>query len=150
MKKFWESLREHAMKIANFEKIKTMNYILIKQTVIFAEKGLNINTLQIKIIIKLETIAIIQENKKNAAHSICNLKYSIPKKIPAVFHKGSTYNYNFIIKEQAKEFEGEFNCLGENTETYKTLPVPITKEASRTDKNRGRDHKNNILRITIY
>ena len=39
---------------------------------------------------------------RGAAHSICNLRYKIPKKIPAVFHNGSTYYYHFIIKEIAK------------------------------------------------
>ena len=52
---------------------------------------------------------------RGAAHSICNLKYNIPKEIPMVFHNRSNYDYHFIIKELAREFEGEFNCLGENT-----------------------------------
>ena len=30
-------------------------------------------------------------------------------------------NYHFIVKELGKEFEGEFNCLGENTEKYETF-----------------------------
>ena len=34
-----------------------------------------------------------------AAHSICNLKYSLPKEIRIVFHNGSNYDYHFIIKE---------------------------------------------------
>ena len=45
-----------------------------------------------------------------AAHSECNLKHKVPKKIPVVFHNGSTYDYNFIIKKLAKEFESEFEC----------------------------------------
>ena len=36
------------------------------------------------------------------------------KEIPIVFHNGSTYDYHFIIKSLAEEFEGEFECLGEN------------------------------------
>ena len=31
---------------------------------------------------------------RGAAHSICNLKYSIPKNIPIVFHNGSNYDYH--------------------------------------------------------
>ena len=38
------------------------------------------------------------------AHSICKFKYSVPKKIPIVFHNGSNYDYHFIIKELAEEF----------------------------------------------
>ena len=41
---------------------------------------------------------------------------------------GSTYDYRFIINELAKEFKGQFECLGENTEKYITLSVPIKKE----------------------
>ena len=41
---------------------------------------------------------------RGAAHSICNLKYSIPKKIAAVFHNTSNYDYHFIIKELAEKF----------------------------------------------
>ena len=38
---------------------------------------------------------------------------------------------NMIItlnKELAKEFKGQFECLGENTEKYITFSVPIRKE----------------------
>ena len=34
----------------------------------------------------------------------------------------------YIIKELAEEFEGELECLRENTEKYITFPVPIKKE----------------------
>ena len=72
---------------------------------------------------------------RSAAHDICNLRYKIPKEIPAVFHDGSTYNYHFIIKELAEEFEGEFECLDENTEKYITFSVPIKKETTKKDKD---------------
>ena len=65
---------------------------------------------------------------RGAAHYICNLRYKIPEEILVVFHNGSTYNYYFIIKELAKEFEGQFECLGENTEKYIPLSVLIKKE----------------------
>ena len=35
---------------------------------------------------------------RGAAHNICNPRYKTPKQIPVVFHIGSKYNYNFIIK----------------------------------------------------
>ena len=44
-----------------------------------------------------------------------------------VFHNGSTYDYDFITKELAEEFEGQFECLGENTEKYITFSVPFKK-----------------------
>ena len=39
------------------------------------------------------------------AHSICNLKYSVPKKFPIVFHNGSIYDYHFITKGLAEKFK---------------------------------------------
>ena len=65
---------------------------------------------------------------RGAAHSNCNLNYKIPKEIPVVFHNGSKYGYHFIIKQSAREFKGNFECLGENTEKYFTFSVPIKKE----------------------
>ena len=32
------------------------------------------------------------EENKGASHSICNLKYSVPKEIPIVFHNGCNYD----------------------------------------------------------
>ena len=49
---------------------------------------------------------------RGAAHDICNLRYKTPKGIPVVFYNASPYDYEFIIKELAKEFEGQFECLG--------------------------------------
>ena len=52
-----------------------------------------------------------------------------------MFHKGSTYDYHFIIKQLAEEFEGKLECLGGNTEKYITFSVPIKKEITKKDKN---------------
>ena len=71
------------------------------------------------------------------------------KKIPIVFHNGSNYDYHFIIKELAQEFQKQFTCLGENTEKYITFTVPIEKEVTRIDKNRKGITKKYILHITI-
>ena len=65
---------------------------------------------------------------RGAAHNICNLRYKGPKEIPVVFHNGYTYDYDFIIKELVKEFEGNFDCLDENTEKYITFSVPLKKK----------------------
>ena len=61
------------------------------------------------------------------------MRYKVPKEIPVVFHNGSTYDYHFIIKELAKEFEDNFECLGENTEKYITFSVPIKKKIENED-----------------
>ena len=65
---------------------------------------------------------------RGAAHNTCNLRYKVPKNIPVIFHNRSTYDYHFIIKELACEFDGNFECLGENTEKYITFSVPIKKK----------------------
>ena len=80
---------------------------------------------------------------RGAEHSICNLKYAVPKKNPIVFHNGSNYDYHFIIKELAQEFQKQFTCLGENTEKYITFTVSIEKEVTRIDKN-GEEIAKNI------
>ena len=59
---------------------------------------------------------------------MCNLRYEVPKEIPIIFHNGSTYDYHFIIKELVKEFDGNFECLGENTEKCITFSVLIKKK----------------------
>ena len=62
---------------------------------------------------------------RGASHSICNLKYSVAKNIPIVFHNRSNYYYHFVIKEIAEEFKKQVIYLGENTEKHVTLTVPI-------------------------
>ena len=37
--------------------------------------------------------------------NICNLKYSVTKKIPIAFRKGFKYDYHFIINELAEKFK---------------------------------------------
>ena len=78
------------------------------------EKECYKSLLRIKIIEKLEIIAIIQ----------VNIKFHIPKEISVVFHNGSYYGYHFIIII-ANKFKVKFECLGEFIEKYKTFSVPI-------------------------
>ena len=40
---------------------------------------------------------------RGAACIICNLRYKIPRRIPIVFHNGSTYDYHFIITQLAED-----------------------------------------------
>ena len=39
------------------------------------------------------------------------------------------------MKELANEFEGQFECLGGNTEGYKIFSVPIEKEVTNINKD---------------
>ena len=36
------------------------------------------------------------------------------------------YSHHVIIKKLANEFKGEFNCLGKNTEKYKSFQFQLT------------------------
>ena len=58
----------------------------------------------------------------------------MPNEIPVDFHNGLNYDYHFIIKELANEFEGQLESLGENIEKYKTFSVSIEKEVTKIDK----------------
>ena len=64
---------------------------------------------------------------RGAAHSKFNLNYNISKDIPIIIHNAS-YDTHFIINQLAEEFNGEFNCIGENMKKYITFSVPIKKK----------------------
>ena len=141
MKNFCLDLREHATKIVNYEKkemiplTKKEKKKHSKQEVCYiCKKGFSTDDNNKKYH-KVRDHCHYTGKYKGAAHDICNLRYKIPKELPLVFHNGSTYDYHFIIKELAEEFEGEFECLGENTEKYITFSVPIKKEITKKDKN---------------
>ena len=106
MKKFCKDLREHTTKIINYEK-KKMTSLTTKEKIHYNEQ-------EICYICKKEFNKNDEENYKvrdhchytrkyrDAAHNICNLRYKIPKEIPIVLHNGSTYDYDFIIKDLVK------------------------------------------------
>ena len=140
MKDFCLDLQNHATKIINYEKKEMM--LLTKKE----EKKLNNQKVchicrkgfssdnGNKKYHKVKDHCHYTGKYRGAAHDICNLRYKAPKEIPVVFHNSSIYDYHFIIKELAEEFEGEFECLGENTEKYITFLVPIKKEMKKTYK----------------
>ena len=70
---------------------------------------------------------------RGAAHNICNLRCKVPKKIPVICHNGSAYDWHFIIKQLAEDFEGQIECLGENTQKQISFSVPIIKEVANDD-----------------
>ena len=57
------------------------------------------------------------------------------KETPEVFHKGSSCDYHSIVEELANEFEGQFECLGENTKNYNTFSIAMEKEVTNIDKD---------------
>ena len=71
---------------------------------------------------------------RGPAYNSCNLMYKVPKSIPVVFHNGSKYDFNLIIKHLAKHFDGPFSCLGENTGKYITFSICIFKKTENNKK----------------
>ena len=146
MKKFCKDLREHARIIIIHEK-KDMILLTKKEeenynnqkVCYICKKEFNNNdtvesgSLERKKNYKVRDHCHYTSKYRGAAHNICNLRYKVPKEIPIVFYNGSTYDYHFIIKELVKEFEGNFECLGENTEKYITFSVPIKKKIENKD-----------------
>ena len=127
MKKFRKDLREHSKKIINYEKEKMISLTTEekvhykKQKVCYIYKKEFDNNDTDKKKQKVRDHCHYTGKYRGAAHNICNLRYKIPKEIPVVFHNGSTYDYHFIIKELAKEFEGNFECLLEITYKIKFI-----------------------------
>ena len=98
------------------------NYIVSKNYVIYAKKHLGL------MVRKFQKVRYHCHYTGTYRGIVCNLRYKTPKEISAVFHNGSTYSYHFIIKDLVEKFEGQFDCLGENTEKYITFSVPIKEE----------------------
>ena len=138
IERFSKELRDHAMKIINYEEKEMIpltdkeNKSYEKQKVCYIckkEFSTDENDKNaFKLYHKVRDHCHYNGKFRGAAHSICNLRYTTPKEIPVVFHNGSTYDYHFIINKLAKEFYGQLECLGENTEKYITFSVPISKE----------------------
>ena len=125
MERFCRNLKEHATRIINYEKKEMIPltdkqdksyekqkvcYICKKE---FSTDGDN------KRYQKLRDHCHYTGKYRGAAHDIFNLRYKKPKEIPLVFHNSSTtYDYRFIIKQLAIEFNGQLEGLGENTEKH--------------------------------
>ena len=141
MKNFCLDLREHATKIINYEKkemiplTKTEKKKHNKQKICYICKNGFSTDDSNKKYHKVRDHCHYTGKYRGAAHDICNLRYKISKETPVVFQNGCTYDYHFIIKNLAEEFEGQFECLGENTKKYITFSVPIKKEIAKKDKN---------------
>ena len=148
MKNFCLDLREHVTKKINYIK-KEMKPLTKKEEEMYnKQKGCYICK---------KRFSTDDDNKKYhkvrdhchytgkyrvAAHKTCNLRYKTPKKIPVVFHNGSTYGYHFIIKELAEEFEGQFEYLDKNAEKYISFSVPVKKQITKIDEDSNDKIKN--------
>ena len=111
MKKFCESLREHAMTITNFKK-KKMNplteeqqesYENAKKRCYICKENFETKYLKNKRYCKVRGHCHFTGEYRGTVHSIRTLKYSITKKNLIAFNSGPNYDYHFIIKETAEE-----------------------------------------------
>ena len=138
MGRFCKGLRDHAMKIINYEEKEMIplsdkeNKSYEKQKVCYISKE-EFSTAEndknaFKLYHKVRNHSHYTGKFRGAAHTICNLRHKTPKKVPVVFHNGSTYDYHFIINKLAKELYVQLEYLGENTEKYITFSMSISKE----------------------
>ena len=114
MEKFCKDLREHRMKIINFEEKEMIlltdkeNKFYKKQKVCcICQKELSTDEKdknEFKLHHKFRDHCHYTGKFRGAAHSFCNVRYKTPNEILVVFHSGSTYDYHFTINKLEKEF----------------------------------------------
>ena len=126
MKRFCKDLKDHATRIVDFKR-KFVTPLTKDEEDSYNKKNTCHICMKDLDNDKVKDYCYFTGKYRRAANNMCNLKYKIPKNIPVIFHNGSTYDYHFIIRELASEFDGNFECLGENTEKYITFSVLIKK-----------------------
>lgn len=69
------------------------------------------------------------EKCRSISRIICNLIHKAPKSIYLIYviYNSSCFGYHFITKELAEEFQGQFQCWGQNAEKNTIFMVPIKK-----------------------
>ena len=131
IKRFCDDLKEHVTRITNYE-MKPMILLTEEEEESYksqeqchiCEKEFCTNDKEMR---KVRDHCHYTRKYRGAVHSKCNLNYKIVKEIPVLFHNGSVYGYHFIIKYLVREFKGNSECLGENTEKYISFTVPFKK-----------------------
>ena len=101
----------------------------------FVKKYLKTKLLKISKYCKVRDHCNYTGENRGVAHFVCNLRYTVHKEIPIVFHNGYNYEYYCIIKDLTKELEGKFH--------WRRKLQELTEKGKRY-------HKNNILQITNY
>ena len=132
MKRFCDDLKEHVTRKTNYE-MKPMDPLTEEEKESYENHKLchicekEFCTDNNKEMRKVRDHCHYTGKYRGAAHSKCNLNYEIVKEIPVLFHNGSVFDYDFIIKYLAREFKGSSECLGENTEKCISFTVPFKK-----------------------
>ena len=133
MKRFCADLKEHVTRITNYE-MKPMDPLTEEEKESYENQKLcdicekefctDNNNKEMR---KVRNHCHYTRKYRCGAHSKCNLNYKLVTEIPVFFHNGSAYDDHFIIKYLTRKFEGNFECLGENTEKYISFTVPFKK-----------------------
>ena len=64
---------------------------------------------------------------RGAAHTMCNLRYKIPKYIPVVFHNLAGYDAHLFIRELAKH-TSHMGVIAKNVEDYISFSIKVEVE----------------------
>ena len=101
LKTFCDSLKEYAKNIIIFEKNKLL--LLTKKIELksyheakvcyICEKGILEKFAKDKNYQKVRDHCNYKDKYRDAARSICNLRFNVPDEIPVVFHRSSNYDY---------------------------------------------------------
>ena len=132
MKRFCNDLKEHVIRIFNYETKPMIAFTEEEKESYENEQLCHICDKEFCTDNNKETRKVRDHchytgKYRGTPHSKCNLNYKIVKEISVLFHNGSVYDYHFIIKYLAREFKSNFECLGENTEKYISFTIPFKK-----------------------
>ena len=86
---------------------------------------------------------------RGAAHSICNLKYRLPKFYPVIFHNLSGYDSHLFIKNLGKS-EGKINCIPNNEEKYISFTKQILVDKFINKEGKEKEVKRDIRFIDSF
>ena len=145
IEKLCKKLKENAMKIINYKEKemipltdKKISLMKSKKYLVYVKKSFvwtkMMRMKMMMTILKVKDHCHCTGKFRGAAHTICNLRYKVPKNIPVVIQNDS-YDTHFIINQLAKEFKVELDCIGENMEKYITFSVPIKKTVKQLHTN---------------
>ena len=86
---------------------------------------------------------------RGAAHSICNLKFRLPKFYPVIFHNLSGYDSHLFIKNLGKS-EGKIDCIPNNEEKYISFTKHILVDKFINKKGEEKEVKREIRFIDSF
>ena len=86
---------------------------------------------------------------RGAAHSICNLKFRLPKFFPVIFHNLSGYDSHLFIKNLGKS-EGKIDCIPNNEEKYISFTKQILVDKFINKEGKEKEVKRDIRFIDSF